>query len=200
MRLIKHNALENFSSFSKSEKEDLIIQEMSKALLLFPKATQDILDSYKIQYQSNKVSDLAKAIEQNVQNLGMINKIVRLSFLVNQGGKGVVGKYDRSDSYRKIMVEGSQFIKENQLQIKEAVILTKGLMQEKIFSQILGKSVNCYLNMDGSQEIENKYNAQPKIDKNDVVNQIRKKNLIVWGALILISGITIWAFYKPQKK
>lgn len=200
MRLVKHNALENFSSFSKSEKEDLIIQEMSKALLLFPKAVTDILDSYKISYQNNKVSNLAKAIEQNVQNLGMINKIVRLSFLVNQRGQGVVGKYGRSDSYRKIMVDGSQFIKENQPQIKEAVILTKGLMKEKIFSQILGKSVNCYLNMDGSQEIENENIGQSKKEKNDFVSHVRKTNLIVWGALILISGITIWAFYKPQKK
>ena len=86
MRLIKHNAIENFSSFTQNEKEDLLIQEMSKAFLLYPKATIDILDNCGVQYESKEPQDLSMAIEKHGNNLKMLNKLVRLSFLVNRKG------------------------------------------------------------------------------------------------------------------
>jgi oligoendopeptidase F len=119
---------------------------------------------------------------------------------VNQSGQGVVGKYGRTDTYRKIMVEGSQFIKQNQAQIKEAVILTKGLIKQKVFSQILGKSVSYYLNMDGSQNTENQKVQNPKKEKSDFVSHVNRTNALAWGAVLLLIGGTIWAFYKGKEK
>ena len=99
MILLKHNAIENFASFTKGEKEDLIIQELSKAFMLYPRATADILDTCEIKYKSLKPKDLALAVEQGRDNLKMLNRIVRLSFLVNRKGDNTLKNHNISHSF-----------------------------------------------------------------------------------------------------
>ena len=164
MRLVKHNAIENFSAFSKREKEDLIIQELSKAFMLYPRATADILDTCKIKYQSISPKDLALAVEQKSRNLKMINRIVRISFLVNKKGDVVMSNHNREISYRNLMRGGSSFVSEHKEEMKEAALIARDMMEEKFFSKALGKSVTYYLNMDGEQEEPEKISAtNPKV-------------------------------------
>ena len=197
MKLIKHNAIENFSCFTKAEKEDLIIQEMSKMFLLYPRATADILDNCGVTYDSLKPQDLSLAVEKNGNNLKMLNRIIRLSFLVNEKGGKTMEGHNRNITYREVMKNGKPLMKENQEAMKEATLLTRDMMSEEMFSKILGKNVKVYLNLDGqgSGDVE----EAPK-ENVEVVVDNKKTSPIVW----LIIGLAIvgigWYYYKSKKE
>ena len=196
MRFIKHNAIENFSRFTKAEKEDLIIQEMSKMFLLYPKATADILDNCGVIYKSLKPEDLSLAVEKNGKNLKMLNRIIRLSFLVNEkGGKTMVG-HDRNMSYRDVMKKGKPLVKEHQEAMKEATLLTRDMMSQEMFSKILGRNVKVYLNLDGQG------NAEEEAPKEIVEEVVEGKKIspFFWVAIgVAVVGLGWW-YYKSRKK
>ena len=196
MKFIKHNAIENFSRFTKAEKEDLIIQEMSKMFLLYPKATADILDNCGVTYKSLKPEDLSLAVEKNGKNLKMLNRIIRLSFLVNEkGGKTMVG-HDRKMSYRDVMKKGKPLVKEHQEAMKEATLLTRDMMSQEMFSKILGRNVKVYLNLDGQG------NAEEEAPK-EIVEQVvegKKISPFFWVAIgVAVVGLGWW-YYKSKKQ
>ena len=196
MKFIKHNAIDNFSCFTKAEKEDLIIQEMSKMFLLYPRATADILDNCGVNYKSLKPEDLSLAVEKNGKNLKMLNRIIRLSFLVNEkGGKTMVG-HDRNMSYRDVMKKGKPLVKEHQEAMKEATLLTRDMMSQEMFSKILGRNVKVYLNLDGQG------NAEEEAPK-EIVEQVvegKKISPFFWVAIgVAVVGLGWW-YYKSKKQ
>lgn len=192
MRLIKHNAIENFSLFSQREKEDLLIQEMSKAFLLYPRATADVLDICAVKYDSIKAKDLTKAIETNSGNLKMINRVVRISFLVNQKGDVTLNEHDRNITYRNLMKKGSGFLKNHAVAMKEATLLTREMMKEKVFSKILGKSVTNYLNLDGdTSQVQEE--ALPE-------REFEIKRNYGWLVLLGLVGVGAYLYYKNRNK
>jgi len=196
MRFIKHNAIENFSCFTKAEKEDLIIQEMSKMFLLYPRATADILDNCGVTYSSLKPQDLSLAVEKNGKNLKMLNRIIRLSFLVNEkGGKTMVG-HDRNITYREVMKKGKPLMKEHQEAMKEATLLSRDMMSQEMFSKILGRNVKVYLNLDGQGNAEEE---APKEIAKEVVEE-KKTSPFLWVAIgIAVVGLGWW-YYKSKKQ
>jgi hypothetical protein len=201
MRLIKHNAIENFSSFTQNEKEDLLIQEMSKAFLLYPKATIDILDNCGVQYESKEPQDLSMAIEKHGNNLKMLNKLVRLSFLVNRKGDSNLKGHNRNISYRDVMKEGKPFLKDYQNEMKEATLITRDMMNQEVFSQILGKSVKTYLNMDGGEAKSNTKVTEISITNDGIKIQEKSKNknwLFITLGLLAVGGGLYW-YYKIKK-
>lgn len=151
MILLKHNAIDNFASFTRQEKEDLIIQELSKAFMLYPKATADILDTCSITYKSLKAKDLAYAVEKGHDNLKMLNRIVRLSFLVNRQGDNNLKNHNRSISFRSVMRDGKPFLEKNREVMKEATLVARDMMRDGIFTKILGQSVDTYAALDGGK-------------------------------------------------
>jgi hypothetical protein len=190
MRLVKHNAIDNFSFFTQREKEDLIIQEMSKAFLLYPQATADILTTCEIEFKSKNPTDFAMAIESHGENLKMLNRLVRLSFLVNKQGDVKMTNHDRNISYRNLMKHQAIFLKNNQEKMKEATLLARTMMREKFFSKILGKSVEYYLNMDGNGAISKEKTIIPEQPK-------PKSYTWIW----VLGGLSIGAYlyYKFKK-
>jgi hypothetical protein len=201
MRLIKHNAIENFSLFKQNEKEDLLIQEMSKAFLLYPKATTDILDNCGVQYESKEPQDLSMAIEKHGNNLKMLNKLVRLSFLVNRKGDSNLKGHNRNISYRDVMKEGKPFLKDYQNEMKEATLITRDMMNQEVFSQILGKSVKTYLNMDGGEAKSNTKVTEISITNDGIKIQEKSKNknwLFITLGLLAVGGGLYW-YYKIKK-
>ena len=196
MKFIKHNAIDNFSCFTKAEKEDLIIQEMSKMFLLYPRATADILDNCGVNYKSLKPEDLSLAVEKNGKNLKMLNRIIRLSFLVNEkGGKTMVG-HDRNMSYRDVMKKGKPLVKEHQEAMKEATLLTRDMMSQEMFSKILGRNVKVYLNLDGQGNAEEE---APKEISEQVVEG-KKISPFFWVAIgVAVVGLGWW-YYKSKNK
>jgi hypothetical protein len=196
MKFIKHNAIDNFSCFTKAEKEDLIIQEMSKMFLLYPRATADILDNCGVNYKSLKPEDLSLAVEKNGKNLKMLNRIIRLSFLVNEkGGKTMVG-HDRNMSYRDVMKKGKPLVKEHQEAMKEATLLTRDMMSQEMFSKILGRNVKVYLNLDGQGNAEEE---APKEISEQVVEG-KKISPFFWVAIgVAVVGLGWW-YYKSKKQ
>ena len=192
MKLIKHNAIENFNSFSKKEKEDLLIQEMSKSFLIYPQAVADVLDQCQIEYKSIKPSDLSRAIENNADNLKMINRIVRISFLVNKSGDQTFKDHDRNTTFRNLMRSGSKFVKSHGEEMKEATLLTRDLMREKIFSQMLGAEVKHYLNLDGEDETKNNDGSKENLDSS------KKYVWIILGSVVVI-GLSVWLYIKNKK-
>ena len=191
MKLIKHNAIENFNSFSLKEKEDLLIQEMSKSFIVYPQAVADVLDQCKIEYKSIKPSDLSKAVESNADNLKMINRIVRISFLVNKSGDNTFKDHNRKTSFRHLMRSGSKFVKSHGEEMKEATLITRDLMRDKIFSKMLGTEVKHYLNLDGVDETK-------EVNES---NQTKSSKDFSWtgiGVVVLI-GLGVWWYLKNKK-
>ena len=195
MKFIKHNAIDNFSCFTKAEKEDLVIQEMSKMFLLYPRATADILDNCGVTYASLKPKDLSLAVEKNGKNLKMLNRIIRLSFLVNEkGGKTMVG-HDRNITYREVMKKGKPLMKEHQEAMKEATLLTRDMMSQEMFSKLLGKEVKVYLNLDGQGNAE----ESPKEITQEIVDD-KKTSAFVWVVIaVAVVGLGWW-YYKSKKQ
>ena len=199
MKLIKHNAIQNFSCFSQAEKEDLIIQEMSKMFLLYPRATADILDNCGVTYKSLKPQDLSLAVEKNGNNLKMLNRIIRLSFLVNEKGDKTMTNHNRNITYREVMKKGKPLMKENQEAMKEATLLTRDMMSQEIFSKILGKNVKVYLNLDGQGNAQEEEEIAPKEIK-QTLTEDKKTSPFVW----LVIGLAVvgigWYIYKSKKQ
>lgn len=193
MILVKHNAIENFSTFTKREKEDLLIQEMSKAFLLYPRATADVLDICGIEYKSIKARDLTEAIEKNSGNLKMINRVVRISFLVNKKGDVTLKGHDRNITFRNLMKEGSAFLKNHTDAMKEATLMTRDMMKERMFSKILGKSVTNYLNLDGATE---EVKTEPQI----IERKFEVKKNYTWLIVLAVVGIGAYMYFKNQKQ
>ena len=128
MRYIKHNAIENFNQFSPKEKAKLLVEEMSKAYMLYPEAIANVLDSCNIKYESKHPQDLADAVKKNSNNLKMLNRIIKLSFLVS---------------------DGKSFLKQYPTELKESTLIARDMMKEKLYSKVLDKTMTKYLNMDG---------------------------------------------------
>jgi len=193
MRLLKHNAIENFDSFSKREKEDLLIQEMSKAFLLYPRATADVLDISGVKYKSLKAKDLTESIEGNSGNLKMINRVIRISFLVNKKGDVTLENHDRNISYRNLMKQGSSFLKNHTDSMKEATLLTREMMKQKVFSKILGKSVTNYLNLDGE-------NSEAQTQDQLTERKFETKRNYGWIIAVGLVGLGVYIYYKNRRQ
>ena len=208
MRLIKHSAIDNFATFSDEEKQDLVVQEFSKMFLLYPTATADVLDTCNIEYKSKHPDDLANAVKANGGNLKMLNRLVRLSFLVNQNGGQTMKGHNRNISYRNVMRKGKKFVIDNKEAMKEATLLSKQMMQPAVsenFSQRLSDSVETYLNLDGSTTGNTKSVVNLDIKADGAKGNITIKDnsnttrnlLIVSGILLAVAGV--W-YYKFRKK
>ncbi len=195
MKFIKHNAIDNFSCFTKTEKEDLIIQEMSKMFLLYPRATADILDNCGVKYASLRPQDLSLAVEKNGNNLKMLNRIIRLSFLVNEKGGKTMANHDRNITYREVMKKGKPLMKDNQQAMKEATLLTRDMMSQEMFSKLLGKEVKVYLNLDGQGDAE----EAPK-ESSKKIDEEKKSSPFVWVAIaVAVVGLGWW-YWKSKKQ
>jgi hypothetical protein len=152
MRLVKHNYIENFNDFSQEEREDLLMQEITKAMLLFPNAFKDVFDICEVQYKSTDTNELAQVILDNNKNLKLINRVVRLSILVNKDGSGDLKHLNRNSSYRQIMSSGKSFLKEHHEIVKESVSTFREMFKQENYSELLNENVQSYLNLDGQTE------------------------------------------------
>lgn len=153
MRYIKHNVIENFNQFTPKEKANLLVEEMSKAYMLYPVAIADVLDSSNIKYKSKHPQDLADAVSANSDNLKMLNRVIRVSFLVNKDAQnGGSQKHNRKLTFRELMREGKPFLKQYPAELKESTLIARDMMKETMYSKVLGKSMVNYLNMDGQKQ------------------------------------------------
>ena len=184
MRYIKHNAIENFNQFSPKEKAKLLVEEMSKAYMLYPEAIANVLDSCNIKYESKHPQDLADAVKKNSNNLKMLNRIIKLSFLVNKDGSDAKPKNNREISFREVMSDGKSFLKQYPAELKESTLIARDMMKEKLYSKVLDKTMTNYLNMDG-QDTKN-----AKLPK-----QTFATSFVVLG----IIAIGVIAYYKTRK-
>ena len=196
MLLVKHDAIANFDRFREDEKRDLLVQEISKAVIFYPQATADVFDYNKIEYASKTPVDLLAAFESQPNNMKMINQIIRISLLVNQQGQVKMMDHNRLISYRKLMIEGKSFIKQHPEIVKQSVLLTKQLMKEEMFSKTLNNSVNHYLNLDGGEiEEMGKVDVNPPSDNKTTSKSNREidnsKSRLFFGAAIVIGALLI---------
>jgi hypothetical protein len=160
--------------------------------MLYPRATADILDTCEIKYKSLKPKDLSLAVEQGRDNLKMLNRIVRLSFLVNRYGDNTMKNHERNISFRKVMSEGKPFLEKHRETMKEATLIAREMMRNQIFSKSLNKSVDAYAALDGGvmpSHGEEKNEAQVKIVKK---NTSSNKNLGVVIGFLVIAGVFWW--------
>ena len=183
MKIVKHNFVENYLAFSEDERQDILLQEVSKAIMMFPNAIKDILNNEKIVPKSNKPNDLLDAIVSNAQNSSLMNKLAKISMVTNlelQKNKGV----DKDISYRKLMNDKSNFLKENEDILRDSSYKFRTMLTKKGYQKRLVQSVNEYLNMDGQGVNQtNMGNTTP----NDTKKPITTGTVIAIAAVVVIA-------------
>ena len=191
MKIVKHDFVENYLSFSEDERQDILLQEISKAIMMFPNAIKDILTNEKITPKSNKPNDLLDAIVSNASNYDLMTKLAKISMVTNlelQKNKGS----DKDISYRKLMNDKSQFFKENEDILKDSVRKFRSMLHQKGYQKKLAQSVNEYLNMDG----QNTSQATINETQTSVVPQTKKigftpTTLVLLGITAIVAIILI---------
>ena len=150
MKLVKHNVAENYFAFDGEERDDLLLQELSKAIITFPRAIKDILDYCDISY---KESNLQDAIQKNAGNLKMLNRVIKLSLITTLELEKCKGNVDSNKKYRDIMSDKKDYLTENQDIVKDGVLRLRLVFNDAEKKEQLGKVLNEYLNMDGHEEV-----------------------------------------------
>lgn len=185
MKIVKHDFVENYLSFSEDERQDVLLQEVSKAIMMFPNAIKDILTNEKITPKTNKPNDLLDAIVSNSSNYSLMTKLAKISMVTNmelQKNKGV----DKDISYRKLMNDKSEFLKANEDILKDSVFKFKNMLHQKGYQKKLAQSVNEYLNMDGQNS------NQVNMNTNQTNGTTSKEKVGFTPTTLLVLGITIF--------
>jgi hypothetical protein len=183
MKIVKHNFVENYLAFSEDERQDVLLQEVSKAIMMFPNAIKDILNNEKVVPKSNKPNDLLDAIVSNAENSSLMNKLAKISIVTNlelQKSKGV----DNDISYRKLMNDKSEFLKENEDILRDSSYKFRTMLTKKGYQKRLAQSVNEYLNMDGQGANKtNMVNTTP----NDSKKPISTGTILAIAAVVVVA-------------
>lgn len=181
MKLVNHDFVQNYLAFSDSERADVLLQELSKAIMMFPKAILDIFKNEDIAPKSNSSQDLLEAIFENAKNASMIQKIAKVTMITNVQIKKFKEESENV-SYRKLLSDKGDFIKENDDILKDLSSRLTKMLSQKGYQKHLTQSVNEYLNLDGQQ------NTTEVITPPTTTSVEPKKNytwLVVGGLVIL---------------
>ena len=184
MKLVNHDFVENYLAFSDDERADVLLQELSKAIMMFPKAISDVLRNEKVVTSSESANDLLNAIFDNAKNKSLIEKIAKVVMITNVQIKKF--KEDSENvSYRKLLSDKGDFIKDNDDILKDLTSRLTKMLSQKGYQKHLTQSVNEYLNLDG----------QPNKITNVVNNMetTETKKPISTGTILAISAIVVLA-------
>jgi hypothetical protein len=150
---------------------------------MFPNAIKDILNNEKVVPKSNKPNDLLDAIVSNAENSSLMNKLAKISIVTNlelQKSKGV----DNDISYRKLMNDKSEFLKENEDILRDSSYKFRTMLTKKAYQKRLAQSVNEYLNMDGQGANKpNMGNTTP----NDTKKPISSGTILAIAAVVVVA-------------
>lgn len=183
MKLVKHNVAENYFAFDGEERDDLLLQELSKTIITFPRAIKDILDYCDISY---KESNLQDAIQKNAGNLKMLNRIIKLSLVTTLELQKCKGNVDTNKKYRDIMSDKKDYLVENKDIIKDGVLRLRSFFNDAEKKEQLNKVLNEYLNMDG----------QGEVFVSSIDNHKPKKSMLFVSLLVI--GVVV--YYLTKKK
>ena len=184
MKIVKHDFVENYLAFSDDERQDILLQEISKAIMMFPNAIKDILVTEKITPKGNSPKDLLDAIVTNSENLSLANKLAKVSMVTNmelQKNKG----NDKDISYRKLMNDKAEYLKANEDILRDSSYKFRNMLTKKGYQKRLIQSVNEYLNMDGQ-------NTPTPITTNNQTQSVTKQGLtknttIILGVVVIVA-------------
>lgn len=182
MKLVKHNVIENYLAFDGDDRLDVIVQELSKVVMMFPKAVTDVFDMCNIKYKSSDPKELQKLIEQNSNDLKMLNKLVKLSLVANMELQNAKGQNTNQKSFNEMVSNKDDFFKENQDIQKDAVLLLRDMFGSKKKTNF-AKEVNEYLNMDGDDNTK-VLQAKPFVSSIDNTPTSKFKTLLLLGLLV----------------
>jgi len=184
MKIVKHNFVENYLAFSDDERQDILLQEISKAIMMFPNAIKDILVTEKITPKSNNPKDLLDAIVTHSESPSLANKLAKVSMVTNmelQKNKG----NDKDISYRKLMNDKAEYLKANEDILRDSSYKFRNMLTKKGYQKRLIQSVNEYLNMDGQ-------NIPTPITTNNQTQSVTKQGLtknttIILGVVVIVA-------------
>ena len=188
MKLVNHDFVQNYLAFSDNERADVLLQELSKAIMMFPKAILDIFKNEDIVPKSNASQDLLEAIFENAKNASLIQKIAKVTMITNLQIKKFKEESENV-SYRKLLSDKGDFIKENDDVLKDLSLRLTKMLSQKGYQKHLTQSVNEYLNLDGQQ---NTTEVTPP-----TTTSVEPKKNYTW---LVVGGLVILGAYFYFKK
>lgn len=180
MKFVKHNVVENYFAFDGDDRLDVIVQELSKVVMMFPKAVTDVFDACKIKYETSNPKELQIKIEQNSNDLKMMNRLVKLLLVANIELQESKGKDTDKKSFKDMVANKDDYFKENQDILKDAVLQLRDMFNSKK-KEHFAKEVNEYLNMDGDNTT---MNGKPFVSSIDNTPMSKLKGLLVLGLIV----------------
>jgi hypothetical protein len=189
MKLVNHDFVQNYLAFSDNERADVLLQELSKAIMMFPKAILDIFKNEDIAPKSNSSQDLLEAIFENAKNASMIQKIAKVTMITNLQIKKFKEESENV-SYRKLLSDKGDFIKENDDVLKDLSSRLTKMLSQKGYQKHLTQSVNEYLNLDGQQNTT-------EVTTPPTTTSVEPKKNYTW---LVVGGLVILGAYFYFKK
>jgi len=189
MKLVNHDFVQNYLAFSDNERADVLLQELSKAIMMFPKAILDIFKNEDIVPKSNASQDLLEAIFENAKNASMIQKIAKVTMITNVQIKKFKEESENV-SYRKLLSDKGDFIKENDDVLKDLSSRLTKMLSQKGYQKHLTQSVNEYLNLDGQQNTT-------EVTTPPTTTSVEPKKNYTW---LVVGGLVILGAYFYFKK
>lgn len=152
MKFVKHDVVQNYLAFSDTERDAILIDEISKSIMVFPKSVKDILISCDIHFENNSPENLLKAIKANGSNLKMIHKLAKIMLVCNYHLQNKSKEPTENVSFRELMNDKKDFLNQNADIFNDSVFRMQKMFKSKKTKDELTKSVYEYLNMDGNSE------------------------------------------------
>jgi hypothetical protein len=186
MKLVNHDFVENYLAFSDDERVDVLLQELSKAIMMFPKAISDVLRNEKVVTSSESPNYLLNSIFDNAKNKSLIEKIAKVVMITNMQIKKF--KEDSENvSYRKLLSDKGDFIKENDDILKDLSSRLTKMLSHKGYQKHLTQSVNEYLNLDGQPNKTT--NVVNNMETTETKKPISTGTILAIGAIIVLAVI-----------
>ena len=193
MKYVRHDFVENYINAVNNgddvELKKIILDELSKIILVQPNLIVEALANSGIDAKSTSPKELIRLVKENISNKKLTVRLSKLILLMNAKSKdgkflnvsGAMGK-----TYRSWNSKGADFLKDNSDIENSLDSIMENIIDEDGVKE-LNESLDGYKNFGGSEK------KLPKVQKREI------SNVQMFGIVVAIS-ITFIALFKLNKE
>lgn len=154
MKAVRADFLENMSNFNDEDSTGLLLDELTKAFLLFPKASNDILGTHDLEPR-----DLAQKAHK-AQDHKVHERLTKLMLLVNKRDSET-GQFENNGdlqdySMRNLFSRNADFFDQEQENIAAISEQLGECLKSPVSSESIVRNVAEYASFDGNEKGKNK--------------------------------------------
>jgi hypothetical protein len=191
MKYVRHDFSENYLTAVKNQDDallkDVVLDELGKLVLMHPKVVAEALQKSGVSVsESPSKKEMANAIVENKGNKGLMNRLGKLTMLINakdKDNKFLNMEGSMGDSSRGWLSKGADYLKEN----KEITHSLCGVLPEALDEEgakQLNGQLEAYSNF-GGRDTEVPFINTENLSKTQVFGLLVVGAVIVYGCVKL---------------